>query len=110
MTGSVAVTPDGRRCGKGHGYSDIEYAILLELGHAPVPVATTVHDLQVVERFPAEGNDLPLALIATPERVLRVEAERSGPEGIDWDLLSDADLDAMPVLRELSRLGLGARA
>jgi 5-formyltetrahydrofolate cyclo-ligase len=40
VTGSVAVTGAGRRCGKGHGYGDLEYAILRELGHAPVPVVT----------------------------------------------------------------------
>jgi 5-formyltetrahydrofolate cyclo-ligase len=50
VCGSVAVTRDGRRCGKGEGYSDLEFAILRELGHPPVPVATTVHDLQVVGR------------------------------------------------------------
>jgi 5-formyltetrahydrofolate cyclo-ligase len=49
VCGSVAVTRDGRRCGKGEGYSDLEFAILRELGHPPVPVATTVHDLQVVD-------------------------------------------------------------
>src|SRR5215471_21367902 len=41
VCGSVAVTRDGRRCGKGEGYSDLEFAILRELGHPPVPVATT---------------------------------------------------------------------
>lgn len=34
VTGSVAVTRDGRRCGKGHGYGDLEYAILRELPSA----------------------------------------------------------------------------
>ena len=52
VCGSVAVTRDGRRCGKGEGYSDLEFAILRELGHPPVPVATTVHDLQVVDSVP----------------------------------------------------------
>ena len=33
VCGSVAVTRDGRRCGKGEGYSDLEFAILRELGH-----------------------------------------------------------------------------
>jgi hypothetical protein len=33
ICGSVAVTRDGRRCGKGEGYSDLEFAILRELGH-----------------------------------------------------------------------------
>ena len=40
---SVAVTREGRRCGKGEGYSDPEFAILRELGHPPVPIATTMH-------------------------------------------------------------------
>jgi 5-formyltetrahydrofolate cyclo-ligase len=47
VCGSVAVTRNGRRCGKGEGYSDLEFAILRELGHPPVPTATTVHDLQI---------------------------------------------------------------
>ena len=42
VMGSVAVTRDGRRLGKGHGYADLEYAILRELGNPPVPVVTTV--------------------------------------------------------------------
>jgi 5-formyltetrahydrofolate cyclo-ligase len=51
VCGSLAVTRDGRRCGKGEGYSDLEFAIPRELGSPPVPVATTtVHDLQVVAR------------------------------------------------------------
>ena len=31
VCGSVAVTRDGGRCGKGEGYSDVEYALLREL-------------------------------------------------------------------------------
>ena len=54
VCGSVAVTRDGRRCGKGEGYSDLEFAILRELGHPPVPVATTVHDLQIVDSVPRD--------------------------------------------------------
>jgi hypothetical protein len=50
VCGSVAVTRDGRRCGKGEGYSDLEFAIRRELGHPAVPVATTVHDLQIYEK------------------------------------------------------------
>jgi 5-formyltetrahydrofolate cyclo-ligase len=101
VTGSVAVTPAGARCGKGHGYGDIEYAILRELGHAAVPVATTVHELQIVDQFPTSAHDLPLALIATPKRVITVENAPPGPEGIDWSQLSAEDIEAMPVLAEL---------
>ncbi|MEO0651979.1 MAG: 5-formyltetrahydrofolate cyclo-ligase, partial [Planctomycetota bacterium] len=67
ICGSVAVTEDGRRCGKGHGFADLENAILHELGHAPVPMATTVHELQVVEGFPWESTDVRLQAVVTPE-------------------------------------------
>lgn len=104
VAGSVAVTRDGRRCGKGEGYSDLEFAILRELGHPPVPVATTVHPLQVVGGFPRESNDLPLSLIVTPEETITVPRPPRPPSGIDWDRLTDADLEEMPVLRELKSL------
>jgi 5-formyltetrahydrofolate cyclo-ligase len=96
------VTRDGRRCGKGEGYSDLEYAILRELGHPAVPVATTVHPVQIVGRLPRAPTDLPLALIVTPDEVIRVAAPPPAPEGIDWARLAEEDLDAMPVLRELA--------
>ena len=104
VTGSVAVTMGGLRCDKGEGYSDIEYAILRELGHKPVPVATTVHDIQVVEGFPSEANDLPLAVIAAPTRVIVVENPPPPPTGINWELLGEDDIAAMPVLGDLRAL------
>jgi 5-formyltetrahydrofolate cyclo-ligase len=103
VCGSVAVTRDGRRCGKGEGYSDLEYAILRELGHPPVPVATTVHPVQIVGGLPRAPTDLPLTLIVTPDEAIEVAAPPPAPAGIDWARVSDADLDAMPVLRELSQ-------
>lgn len=101
VTGSVAVTRDGRRCGKGEGYSDLEYAILRELGHDPVPVATTVHSIQLVESVPADAHDLPLFWIVTPGDAIEVSDPPAAPTGIDWDALSGDDLDEMPVLRGL---------
>ncbi len=103
VTGSVAVTRSGKRCGKGHGYGDLEYAILRELGHPPVPVATTVHPLQIVEDFPAEAHDLPLNLIVTPAETIEVASPRPAPAGIDWSLLAEEELRAMPILQELAR-------
>lgn len=101
VAGSVAVTRDGRRCGKGEGYSDLEYAILRELGHPPAPVVTTVHPLQLVGGFPTDSHDLPLSLVVTPEEVIEVSDPPPAPGGIDWDLLSEEDLEEMPVLRRL---------
>jgi 5-formyltetrahydrofolate cyclo-ligase len=103
VAGSVAVTSTGKRCGKGHGYSDLEYAILRELGHPAVPVVTTVHDIQVVDDFPRDEHDVPLSLIATPTRIIRIENLLPAPAGIHWDILSEEDLDDMPILTELKQ-------
>lgn len=105
VTGCAAVTRTGKRCGKGEGYSDIEFGILRELGHAPVPVATTVHDAQLVTDFPVESNDLPLTLICTPTQTIRVEQPLPAPAGIEWSRLSEADLERMPLLLELKAVG-----
>jgi 5-formyltetrahydrofolate cyclo-ligase len=101
VVGSVAVTRDGYRCGKGEGYADIEFAILRELGHPAVKVVTTVHPLQIVERFPPDEHDLPVSAIVTPEEVIRVRKPPRAPSRIRWEALTDADLQAMPVLKEL---------
>lgn len=101
VCGSVAVTRDGRRLGKGEGYSDLEYAILRELGHPAVPVLTSIHPLQVLEAFPRDREDLPLAWIATPEALHRVRRPPAPPRGIAWSKLSPEALEAMPILREL---------
>jgi 5-formyltetrahydrofolate cyclo-ligase len=104
VMGSVAATRDGRRLGKGHGYADLEYALLRELGNPPVPLATTVHPLQVLDDFPVEAHDAPLRLIATPQEIIEVKSRRRGPRGIDWQRLPPEALEEMPVLRELARL------
>jgi 5-formyltetrahydrofolate cyclo-ligase len=117
VMGSVAVTRDGRRLGKGHGYADLEYALLRELGNPAVPLATTVHKLQVVDAFPVEAHDTPLRLIATPDEVIEVKRRRRAPRGIDWQRLPREALEEMPVLAELrarrggaSRVSRGGKA
>ena len=75
-----------------------------ELGHPPVPVATTVHPLQIVGAFPRDPNDLPLSLIVTPDETISVKRPPPPPAGIEWDRLTEADFEEMPILRELRRL------
>ncbi|NIX57258.1 MAG: 5-formyltetrahydrofolate cyclo-ligase, partial [candidate division Zixibacteria bacterium] len=105
VTGSVAVTTEGRRCGKGEGYGDLEYAILRELGFPPLPVVTTVHPLQIVEEFPRDPIDLPLSWIVTSSETIEVKNPLPPPKGIDWNRLSDEDLQKMPVLKQLKEMG-----
>ncbi|WP_336362726.1 5-formyltetrahydrofolate cyclo-ligase [Halalkalicoccus salilacus] len=103
VSGSVAVTEDGARIGKGEGYSDLEFAVLreLDLVNDDTPTATTVHGMQVVdEDVDIEPHDVPMHLIVTPERTIRPEPSQK-PAGIDWSLLSEDRLDEIPVLRGL---------
>jgi len=104
VSGSVAVTPAGARVGKGEGYSDLEYAVLGELGliDAETPVATTVHERQVVDDDVAvDAHDVPLDLVVTPERTIRTDATGARPDGIDWSLLDAERIDEIPVLGRL---------
>lgn len=100
VSGSVAVNEAGERIGKGEGYSDLEYAILRELGlvEADTPVATTVHDRQVIDgALGTDPHDVSMDLIVTPERTIRPEAGHK-PAGIDWELLSEERIEEVPVL------------
>lgn len=103
VAGSVAVTRAGHRAGKGEGYSDLEYAILRELGHPPAPVVTTVHPLQIVEAIPRDDTDVPLSMITTPETTIEADDPPPAPDGIDWEALSEDRIDEMPVLGALRR-------
>jgi len=99
VSGSVAVTTDGARVGKGEGYSDLEYAVLreLDLVDAETTVATTVHELQVLERAPVEPHDVPMDLVVTPERAVETATPHDRPAGIDPDLASERVAE-IPVL------------
>ncbi len=104
VEGSTAVNPWGERLGKGEGYGELEFAILKELGivDAAIPIATTVHDLQVLnDRLPQDPYDVQIDIIATPTRVIRVDRIRDRPSGIIWDMLSREKLMSIPLLQEL---------
>ncbi len=104
VCGSVAVTRSGARCGKGEGYSDLEFGILRELGHPAPPVATTVHPFQLLDTLPRDPTDLPISIIATPEETIEVASPLPAPEGIDWERIGPHELREMPILEELRQL------
>lgn len=104
VTGCVAVDLKGNRIGKGGGYGELEYAILRELDliNNNTPVATTVHDLQIIDSVPREEYDLAVDIIATPTKLYHIEPRPSKPRGIFWDKLGDkAELS---VIKELRRI------
>ncbi|NIO71205.1 MAG: 5-formyltetrahydrofolate cyclo-ligase [Anaerolineae bacterium] len=103
VAGSVAVTRDGARLGKGGGYSDLEFALARQAGliGETTPVVTTVHALQVIERpIPMTRHDVALDYIATPQEVIATGQRFGQPAGIYWDELPPEKLAAIPVLRQ----------
>jgi 5-formyltetrahydrofolate cyclo-ligase len=106
VAGSVAVDRRGARVGKGGGFSDIEFALLTELGlvGAWTTVATTVHPLQIVRAaIPMLAHDIPLDLIATPDGTIACPRHHTRPRGILWADLPDEKIAAIPVLARLAR-------
>ena len=73
VEGSVAVDNQGNRLGKGGGYGDLEIKTSKEI-FGPIPVISTVHDIQVVEAVPFEEKDQKVSIIVTPTRIVRVSS------------------------------------
>jgi 5-formyltetrahydrofolate cyclo-ligase len=100
IVGSVAVNEHGARLGKGAGYSDLEVALLADAGliTPQTTIATTVHELQVVnETLPELEHDFRVDAIITPERVIWSEHPKR-PRGIDWGALRAEQIAAIPAL------------
>jgi len=70
VTGCVAVDKEGWRLGKGGGYGDREIKTFLEK-FGKIPVITTVHDLQIVEKVPHNEKDTKLDYIVTPNKIIK---------------------------------------
>lgn len=70
IVGSVAVTRNGHRLGKGGGFGDREIAEIRKRSPRLL-VVTTVHELQIVDRVPLEAHDEPIDIIVTPEAAYR---------------------------------------
>ena len=107
VTGASAVSVDGVRFGKGHGFFDLEWGMFTDLGLADdaTPVVAAVHDVQVVEdRLVPTDTDILVDMIATPTRLLTVADRGRRPHGVKWNLVTAAQLDSTPPLRELAAM------
>jgi 5-formyltetrahydrofolate cyclo-ligase len=108
ITGSVAVNSRGRRIGKSHGYAEIEWGVLSTLNKVDenTPVVTTVHDLQFLsDEIPREPFDLPVDIVVTPSRVIRINRIDPKPSGIYWEYVTTDMIREIPLLREMLRKG-----
>ncbi|MEU5437690.1 5-formyltetrahydrofolate cyclo-ligase [Streptomyces sp. NPDC020719] len=100
VVGSVAVNRAGVRIGKGAGYSDLEFAFLMEAGliRPETVVVTTVHSLQVLDgELPAMEHDFGVDLIVTPDKVITCRSPHR-PAGLVWEHLDAEKIASIPVL------------
>ncbi len=107
VTGASAVSMDGVRFGKGHGFFDLEWGMFTEIGVVDenTPVAAIVHDVQVVEdKLHPSETDILVDSIATPTRLRDIPRRATRPRGVKWELLDAEQIVATPPIQELQRM------
>jgi len=101
VVGSMLVDKTGRRMGKKWEQVGLEF-VLGGLPSQNLIVITLVHDCQVVEELPGEffsPMDVPVDIIITPSRVIRVKDRLPKPRSILWDKVTEGMLEEIPVLK-----------
>jgi 5-formyltetrahydrofolate cyclo-ligase len=105
VCGSVAVNRKGVRVGKGGGFSDLEFALVVDAGLITdeTTLVTTVHPLQVLdEELPETDHDFRVGRIVTPDEVIVCRRARR-PPGILWEHLNEEKVKAIPILMTLTQ-------
>jgi 5-formyltetrahydrofolate cyclo-ligase len=106
ICGSVAVNRQGARVGKGGGFSDLEFARLVEAGliGKHTVLATTVHPLQVLdEALPETAHDFRLDLIVAGEEVITLPPHPTAPGDPLGPPRDPAKVAAIPALAARTR-------
>ena len=107
VTGGSAVSSNGVRFGKGHGYFDLEWAMLSEIGRVneTTEIVDVVHDCQIVDEIlVGEDHDVPVDWIVSPTKTIRVEASGRKLGRIRWEMLEESPLGLIPPIKELRAL------
>ena len=106
VTGAAAVSRDGVHFGKGHGYLDLEWGLLSEIGlvNQETPVIVSVHECQVVdEAVPYAAHDVTVDIVVTPSEVVRCRPLPK-PSGLVWDRMPNDFASTRPYFKEARRL------
>ena len=104
VTGTGAVNLRGVRFGKGHGFFDLEWAMLYTLGvvDQDTVVVGLVHDCQLLhEDLYPEEFDTVCDLVVTPTKTVEVHGAAKPRCGVLWPLLQPGMLQSIPPLQEL---------
>lgn len=108
VTGASAVNKKGVRFGKGHGFFDLEWAMLYQIGavNEETPVIAFVHDCQVVDlELELSPFDTVCDYIITPTRMIEVGNPQKPTQGVIWNRLEPGMMEDIPLLGELKRMG-----
>ncbi len=107
VTGASAVSHEGVRFGKGHGFFDLEWGMFTDIGAADehTAVAALVHDCQFVnDELQPTQTDILVDVVATPAQLHSVNSRAKRPSGIKWDLLTPEQIECTPPLIELKNM------
>ena len=107
VTGGSAVSSNGVRFGKGHGYFDFEWAVLSELGLTDQfsVVADVVHDCQFVnEVMPAERHDVAVDWVVTPTRAMHIDQSNRQRGRVYWEMVPGTEFERLGIVAELREI------
>lgn len=111
ITGASAINLTGTRFGKGHGYFDMEWAMLNDIGvvNQRTPIVGVIHDVQLIDLdLLASPHDAVCDIIVTPTRTVRVPNVTKPAAGVIWESVTPETMTAMPVLYELKEIMSGS--
>jgi 5-formyltetrahydrofolate cyclo-ligase len=104
VVGCVAASKAGWRIGKGEGFADLEWAMMMSMGAVTenTIVVATCHDCQVLDLNESlfGSHDLTVDYILTPTQVIKCD-KKPKPKSIMWNLLTEEKLERIPILKKL---------
>lgn len=107
VTGTGAINYKGLRFGKGHGFFDLEWAMLYTVRKVTEKTKTiaVVHECQVLdEELQGEVWDTGCDFVVTNERVIEVQGCNKPSCGVLWEKLEKGMLDDIEPLKELQAM------
>jgi len=107
ITGASAVSKNGVRFGKGHGFFDLEWGMFSDMNYVneKTIVYAVIHEVQKVDYDlePSE-TDILVDKIFTNKAAYLTDRILPRPNGIYWDKLEKGMLESTPPLQELKEL------
>jgi 5-formyltetrahydrofolate cyclo-ligase len=104
VVGSMLVDKMGRRVGKKREQVGLEFVLGGLSAQKKLVVITLVHDCQVVDEVPESlfsSMDVPVDIIVTPTKVIRVKDRLARPNSILWNKVTEIMMENIPMLESV---------